>query len=199
MPEEPVEEPVGTGKWFGPIGDCSCECESCTKGPNSGTTCSLVVNGTTVDDIIWEVTACDDPFDLAFVLPNGYYRVTGSSAIIRQYVADLSALGNSFGCEAFYEETFGSGTIIAVNNDGDTVGSGSGDFVAQFRAAPPPGQGVFRCSFVVRSGMSGFPSSYTLLVSTESSIDICFEVPPTNFINSRGSTSTYKMSHGFDP
>lgn len=32
MPEPPVEEPVGTGKWFGPIGDCSCLDPCCLMG-----------------------------------------------------------------------------------------------------------------------------------------------------------------------
>lgn len=175
-------------------GNAGCGCQSCTKGPEFGTTCSLVVNGTTVDEIIWEIVDIDDPFVGGISPVINYFEITGLSALIGQYVADLSALGNSAGCIAFKGTSTVPVTYKFFSPEGEMTDSGSGTCYAEFAGGSDP---AFTIVLNITSGpVNQFVWS---TVNVYDEIDICFELPDTELTSLRGSSVTLKMTHGFDP
>lgn len=175
-----------------------CDCIFCRKTQISLDECKLIVNRQRVTKIIWEIVSISDPWERWVSPPNEtgtYISFTGTSAWVGQYVVDLTvpnATNNSpNGCNAAYAP----GTTISspwTFYHPDFTNSGTGSMVLGFSALGG--------NFGILSNAES-PLIITHFLAS-SAIDICNEIPETTYQLSspidRGSTTVWKMSHGFD-
>ena len=175
-----------------------CDCIFCRKTQISVDECKLIVNRQRVTKIIWEIVSISDPWERWISPPSEtgtYISFTGTSNWVGQYVVDLTtanATNNSpNGCNASYQPSNSTASNYTFYHPNFTE-SGTGSMVLSFAA----GGGNFGLFSVL--GITG----YTTAFLSSSAIDICNEIPETTYQLSspidRGSTTVWKMSHGFD-
>lgn len=175
-----------------------CGCVFCRKTQISLDECKLIVNRRRVTKIIWEIVSISDPWERWISPPNEtgtYLSIPGTSALVGQYVVDLvtpdAETFSPNGCTAQW---------LKLN-----VISPTATFVhPEFTDDVPGKVGIwFRSSgggFVTFSSLESTVFTTNFIASP--AIDICNQIPETTYQLpsqiDRGSTTVWKMSHGFD-
>lgn len=175
-----------------------CGCIFCRKTEISDDECKLIVNRQRVTQIIWEIVSISDPWERWISPPTEtgtYLSIPGTSALVGQYVVNLlTPNGSTFspdGCNAqWFQLNFieSNATFYHPDFTDDVPGS----IGIRFQST---GGG-----FATFSSLESNVFTTNLIQST--AIDICNQIPETTYQLSgpldRGSTTVWKMSHGFD-
>lgn len=175
-----------------------CGCVFCRKTEISDDECKLIVNRRRVTKIIWEIVSISDPWE-RFNTPSigSYYTMPGTSALVGQYVVDLlTGNGTHFsprGCDAQF--------FINPSLTPDGMQFIHPEFTEDLTNESMGGAFSAVGTNITYRGIGG-GIQIIIPVLQIGAIDICSEIPETTYRTpgnlDRGSTTVWKLSHGFD-